>query len=42
MPLHPERLRENAELVLRAVEALTTDWSQFRTWLEAQIESEIG
>lgn len=38
--LHAERVRENAELILRAVEGLATDWSQFRTWLEAQIELE--
>jgi hypothetical protein len=38
--LHPERVRENAELILRAVEGLMHDWSQFRTWLETQIESQ--
>jgi hypothetical protein len=28
--LHVERVRENAELVLQAVEGLMNDWSQFR------------
>jgi len=36
--LHAERIRENAELILRAVEGFTFDWKQFRTWLEGQIK----
>jgi hypothetical protein len=36
--LHAERVGENAQLTLQAVERLMVDWSQFRTWLETQIE----
>jgi hypothetical protein len=40
--LHSERVRENAELILQAVEGLTNDWSQFRAWLETQLETQLA